>query len=112
MSQPRLLLRCYARAVEGQWQAFCLDFDLAAQADTYEEARAKLASMISAYLYDALRGGDRDHAEQLLHRRAPWTIWLRFYSYLLQDKVLHVGSRLHHLFREPVPLVPASCCQA
>lgn len=112
MSQPRLLLRCYARVIDDQWQAFCLDFDLAAQADSFEEARAKLASMIGEYLYDALRGEDRDHADQLLRRRAPWHMWLRFYNYLLQDKVLHVGGQLHRLFREPIPLVPASHCRA
>ncbi len=112
MSQPRLLLRCYAEAVDGQWQAFCLDFDLAAQADTFEEARAKLETMLAEYVYDALAGEDREFADQLLSRRAPWPMWAKFYFYVFRHRVLRLQSRVHRLFKEPIPLVPSCHCHA
>ena len=33
--------------------------------------------MIDEYVEDALTGEDRDHAQALLNRRAPWRYWLR-----------------------------------
>jgi predicted RNase H-like HicB family nuclease len=65
-----LVLRCYAEKAGDQWQAFCLDFCLAAQGDTLSEAKEKLESMIAEYVYDALAGEDRDFGPQLLSRRA------------------------------------------
>ncbi len=68
-----LILRCYAKYDEGQWIAFCLDFDLAAQADTFEQAKTKLENMIKEYVFDALVGEDKEYAEQLLTRN-PMTV--------------------------------------
>ncbi len=70
---------CYAERVGSQWQAFALNFDLAAQADSFEEARRKLYKMIHQYVYDAVVGDDRAHAKQLLSRRAPLSMWARYY---------------------------------
>ena len=61
------------------WVALCLDFDLAAQGETFEEARNHLDGMITEYVADALTGPDRDHAASLLNRRAPWRYWLHYY---------------------------------
>ena len=100
----QLVLRCYAeKAASGQWQAFCLDFDLAAQADTFEAARVKLDSMMSEYVYDALAGEDREHAHDLLRRRAPWWMWARYYWQTWLKRM----DPTRRPFREPIPLVPA-----
>lgn len=69
MKPRELLLRCYANKYDDQWQAFCIDFGLAAQGDSYEEVKAKLSDMIREYLYDALVGEDKEYAEQLLQRK-------------------------------------------
>lgn len=74
------LVRCVANRVGDQWQAFSLEFGLAAQADTFPLARRKLDEMIRSYLYDALAGEDREHAEELLSRRAPWWAFARYYE--------------------------------
>ncbi len=55
MKADELLVHCYAERKDGQWQAFCLDFDLAAQADTFEEVRAKLDAMLDDYVAEATR---------------------------------------------------------
>jgi len=80
MRNSQWVLRCYAeKEAPGVWVALCLDFDLAAQAETLEQARAHLDAMITEYVDDALTGEDRDHSAALLNRRAPWRYWLRFY---------------------------------
>jgi len=101
MKTTQLILKCYARYEEGQWIAFCIDFDLAAQASTFEGAKTKLESMIKEYVFDALVGEDREYAEQLLSRKAPLLEWLKYYFY-----VIHAKAGLCRIFKEPLPLTP------
>jgi hypothetical protein len=105
MSPARLLVRCFTDYVDGQWLAFSLEFGLAAQASTVAEVRAKLESQIVSYVYDALVGEDRDHAYELMTRRAPWQVYARYYFYsaLLWLKGRSDGRAVYH---EPVPLEP------
>lgn len=79
--RPRdLTLRCYAeREAPDLWVAICLDFDLAAQGETFEDARARLDAMIDDYVIDAWEGEDRPYADALLHRRAPLRYWVKFW---------------------------------
>jgi hypothetical protein len=68
----KLGLSCIVEPKGAQWQAFSLEFGLAAQADTMQDAKHRLDSMIRAYVSDALVGEDREHAHELLTRRATW----------------------------------------
>lgn len=109
----QLILRCYAERVDGQWQAVCLDFSLAAQGDSFDEARAKLDEQIHEYVHDALAGDDRPHAAMLLTRRAPMKFWVR-YAYIAVAVALSYyfrgrSSRRKARFEEAMPLVPALC---
>lgn len=79
MKANRLILRIYGEQSDGQWSFICLDFSLAAQADTIEEASALLKSQIKEYLIDALEGQDREYAPQLLKRRAPLKYWAKWW---------------------------------
>ena len=106
MTKNQLLLRCYAKYEEGQWLAFCLDFDLAAQADSFEEAKTKLENMIKAYVFDALVGEDKDYAQQLLFRKAPLLEWLKYDFYLAINRFIHARQGMYRLFLEPLPLTP------
>lgn len=110
-----LLVRCFAQEKAGQWQAFSLEFGLAAQGDTFPEARHKLESMIESYVFDALAGDDREHALVLLRRRASPAVYRRYYSSLWVCKLARLfapqrparRSPKHvRLFREPVRLAP------
>lgn len=87
MRPDQLILRCLAERSGDQWQAFCLDLNLAAQADSAKEVKAKLEAMVSSYLYDALVGEDREHAVDLLARKAPAEIWFKFYLLRARSKV-------------------------
>ncbi len=108
MRNSQWVLRCYAeREAPGVWVAMCLDFDLAAQGETLDEARNHLDAMINDYVEDAFTGEDRDHAASLLNRRAPWRYWLRFYWLSLGVR-LRLGSGLSRLpFRESLQLALA-----
>jgi hypothetical protein len=79
VSPVELVVRCVAQPVGDQWQVFSLEFGLAAQADTFAQARKKMDGMIQGYLYDALVGEDREHALDLLTRTAPWWVFVRYY---------------------------------
>lgn len=112
MKPSSLLLRCYARRSEGVWVAVCIDLCLAAQADTFEEARAKLDAQIMDYVYDALAGEDRAHAEELLSRRAPLSQRLEYHGIRLVQSLaatLHLTLGLTKRakgFKRPLPLTP------
>lgn len=101
-----LMLRCYANKDGDQWQAFCIDLCLASQGDSFPEVKQKLEHMMVEYVYDALAGEDREFAEQLLNRKAPFGQiatyhWIKLMHHL---GIFHDG--IHKLFKEPMPLVP------
>ncbi len=101
--KPRdLILRCYAERKDDQWQAYCLDLCLAAQADTFDEAKRKLSWMISDYLEEALVGEDKAYANQLLSRKAPLFSWIRYFRL----RLVRVHKDFTRLFILPVPLAP------
>lgn len=108
MKPTQLILRCYAERVGEQWQAFCLDFCLAAQGDTFQEVKQKLEGMIAEYVYDALSGEDKEYAEQLLTRRAPLYDWLKYYCYFALIKTGAFHEEVRRLINSPIPLEPSA----
>jgi hypothetical protein len=70
MKTPDLILRCYAVKRSGHWEAFCIDLCLAAQADTFADARGYIETQIKSYVEEALTV-DRQYAAYLLSRKAP-----------------------------------------
>lgn len=102
MKPNELILRCYAERKDDQWQAFCLDLCLAAQADTFEEAQLKLSMMIRDYIEEALVGEDKAYADQLLSRKAPLFFWIKYFW--LRFRIFH--REVARLFTLPVPLAP------
>lgn len=77
MKLSQLKLRCYAEFDEGSWFAICLPLNVYARGDTFEEARAKLHSLISQYVREALTVHS-EHIGDLVPRRAPLHFWLRY----------------------------------
>ena len=108
IKSKHLILRCYANKSDGQWQAFCIDYCLAAQGDSFTEVKQKLENQINEYLYDALVGEDIEFADYLLSRKAPLKQRL---IYFLLSLFNALGFNKKHsdntkLFKESVPLVP------
>lgn len=106
LTPAKLLLRCYADRQGNTWQAFCIDLNLAAQGDTYEEVRRKLHLQIDEYVSDALTGEDREYADQLLDRPAPFSIRAKYYILKSLTLVKAVHLDICRLFTEVMPLTP------
>lgn len=114
MTPIKMMVRCLAECKDGQWQAFSLEFGLAAQAESFAEVKAKLDGMIQDYLYDAFVGEDRDHARELLTRTAPYWVFARYYLAALAagaEKIVRRSSsnRRKKIFDEPWSFSPQRC---
>jgi len=107
MKPERLMLKVYGGQCDGQWSLINLDFSLAAQADTLDEARAMLNAQIKEYLHDALVGEDRAYAKDLLCRRAPIKYWLKYYFWTLVESISSSIRSRRKAFVEPMPMIPA-----
>lgn len=95
-----LVFRCFAERSEGQWQAFCIDLTLAAQADTYAEARQKLHEQINSYVFDAIAGDDQEHAVYLLQRRAPIYYRLKYQVLAICEHFRRAKDRVRCAFEK------------
>lgn len=71
-----IVVRLYGKKRSGHWSIICLEFNLAAQANTIQEAKAKLDEMMKSYVHDAV---DAQYGLQLLTRRAPAVFWAKYY---------------------------------
>ena len=87
MKPDDLIIRCFAERKDGVWQAFCLNFDLAVQGESFVEVKEKIGDMIADYVFDALAGEDMAYAPQLLKRSAPLFLWAKYYSTVAQCKL-------------------------
>jgi len=107
------MIRCLLEKKDGQWIAVSLEFGLAAQADSEYEARRKLEVMVRSYVYDALVGEDKEHADILLKRRAPLGTFVKFYVAIMASRIRAYGGGQNgshnSAYREPVPMAPVSC---
>nr|VFK33614.1 MAG: hypothetical protein BECKMB1821G_GA0114241_11701 [Candidatus Kentron sp. MB] len=103
MSPANLILHCYAERKDDLWQAFCLDLTIAAQGESFEEVRRKLAIMVKEYIDDAIEGEDQAYAKQLLTRRAPLRYWLKYNLYRFLHRSEGDATRF---FSEVMPLLP------
>ena len=106
-----LVVRCFAERKDGQWQAFTLELGLAAQGDTLAEVKHKLESMLLSYVTDALTGEDREHAYELMTRRATWRVYLTYYLLRCFGSIASFwdNSKDRIFYREPMPLEPKAC---
>lgn len=113
MKAPDLVLRCYAKRDGDQWVAVCIDLCLAAQADSFAEARAALDAQVVSYVEEALTV-DRASAYELLNRKAPVSQRLEYWFIRLMYGAHLMGTRLGQAFKTilPVHVSPGKDCHA
>jgi predicted RNase H-like HicB family nuclease len=76
MSEHRNLV-CIVTGRANDWEAFCLDFDLAVQGGSFEEVRLSLNHAIEMYLNDALAEPEPEPIRsRLLARCVPFFVRL------------------------------------
>jgi len=102
MNPKQLIIKCYAKQEEGVWVAVCLDFCLATQGYSFEEAKQKLEDQITFYVGEALQ--DKEYGSQLLSRRAPISSWIEYYFIRLTNIICH---KANVIFDEMMPIRPA-----
>jgi hypothetical protein len=73
-------IRCYGfRTSSGRWQGVCLDFNLAAEADTIDQLKSKMGDIIKSYIESVLDTPDKSSIIALLNRKAPFKNWVLYY---------------------------------
>jgi hypothetical protein len=75
VSEVKQSFVCIATGRADQWEAFCLDFDLAVQGRSFDEVRRYLVDAIEMYLEAALAEPEPDRS-RLLARKAPFLVRL------------------------------------
>ncbi len=73
---------CYAEGRPGNWEAVCLDFDLAVQGRSFDEVYRELDDSISMYL-EYVRSLPEGEQRRFLSRKVPLNLRLRFVLVLL-----------------------------
>lgn len=99
---PVRILHCYASGRDGDWEAICLDLDVAVQGGSFDDVHRSLRDAVTLYLetVGTLPEEQRGH---LLHRSAPLGVRLKFLGYSLRSLVqLDDGERYHHQFTMPL----------
>lgn len=86
-------LRCYARKEGDHYVAMCVDLNVATQADSMEEVKKDLFDAIRGYLICVNQLGDK--GKHLLHRRAPLSYWMEYYTIMILQKIIS------HIHRTP-----------
>ncbi len=67
---------CFASGRDADWEAICLDLDIAVQGRSFEDVQASLSQAIMTYLA-SLDGESPAVRDALLKRRAPLRVYAR-----------------------------------
>ena len=94
---------CFAEGCLGRWEAACPNFDLAVQGDSFDSVRHKLQEAIEIYLEGVMALPDEADRRRLLHRQAPWSVWLRPFWHLLRAALTGRDDRSRCDFTLPSP---------
>lgn len=95
-------LRCYAEGRNGDWEAICLDLDIAVQGGSFEEVFTSLQEAISLYLETIAELPPKEQIS-LLGRPAPLIVRLKFLGHALRGLFDGgAGDRQWHQFTMPM----------
>jgi predicted RNase H-like HicB family nuclease len=95
-------LRCYAQEHSGEWEAICLDLDIAVQGASFEEVFHSLDDAVQLYL-ESVKSLPESERDRLLNRPAPLSVRLKFFEFALKGLFRSNNSGdLYHQFTMPV----------
>ncbi len=100
MSEPLL---CFAHGHDGQWEAICVDFDIAVTGRSLPEVSDLLVEAVGSYVEDAKRESP-ENAAKLLSRRAPRVVELSLFARMLWSalrQLIHRTSEFEARFTIP-----------
>jgi hypothetical protein len=98
-------LICFARGREGDWEAICLNYDIAVHGRSFDEVEKLLSISIADYVESAMQEPP-EAAARLLNRRVPRHVFLAYILAFLWHNIRGGGKgddRLEHSFQMPCP---------
>lgn len=98
---PRVL-RCYAEGHNKDWEAICLDLDVAVQGESFEDVFHALNESIQLHI-EAVMALPESEQAHLLRRPAPFLVRLKFLLYVLRSMFSRSddANGYHHQFTVP-----------
>ena len=95
-------LRCFAEGRDGDWEAICLDLDIAVQGDSFEEVFNSLREAISLY-FETVADLSPQERRSLFQRPAPLSVRLKFLTHAARGLfATSDGDRQWHQFTMPL----------
>jgi hypothetical protein len=100
-------LVCFASGRPGEWEAICLDYDIAVQGRSFDDVQRLLRLSIDDYIESA-RQETPEVRDRLLNRRVPARVWLGYilgfvWHNLGRRRNRDDGDRLEHSFQMSCP---------
>ena len=83
------------------WEALCLDFNLAVEAETPEQLKAKMHDMIESYIETVLDTDDKASVVSLMMRKAPLKDWIVYYALCAIAGLRDLTGKI--LFKQIIP---------
>ena len=97
---------CYAWGNADGWEAICVDFDLAAQGDSFEEVRSELSDALDTFFTYAAELPNSERG-RLLNRKAPVGLRLKL-AILHRFYRLGIGPVRRYTFHPEVAIPEAA----
>lgn len=104
MSDRATKVLCFASGRGSEWQAHCLDFDIAVEGASFDDVSKVLEQAIATYVADAHAEAPANQ-ERLLSRRAPIMVRAGWIARFIYAVVLSrtKDTMLRHSFTLPCP---------
>ena len=105
-------LRCYASGRHGDWDAICLDYDIAVHGSNFAQVNALLGEAIATYIEYANKAAPKAR-DRLLNRRVPFYIRLQYIGRYIWHALRHRdGDREAYCMRAVGPTVARRSSQS
>lgn len=93
-------LLCFISGEGENWEAICLDLDIAVQGRSHDEVYKLLVEAINTYVKDA-KAEDPATAHRLLTRSAPWHVRAKYMVEFMLWALRRQGREARHSFTMP-----------
>ena len=94
-------MHCYAEGRDGDWEAICLDLDIAVQGRSFEEVFGSLQEAISLY-FETVAELPADQRPGFLDRPVPLPVRLKFLTRVVRGLFSGGDDIQRHQFTMPV----------
>ena len=101
MTSLKRSLQCFAHGRDGDWEAICVDLDIAVQGKSFGEVQQSLNEAVRSYV-ELVSLEDDSAKESLLNRRAPWHVTAKLWIGLVISGLMD-GRRGEEQASFPLP---------